>query len=625
MNTQFGILALAVLSLAACNKEQAPALESGERQITITASREDAGTRTVLQSDGKSIWWSAPDKIDLFYGPGTTPAVFTSQNNEPAATATFTGNLEVSSGQSYYGIYPSSSSSAVAENGEISVLLPATQQGLAGTFSPDVFPCVAVSETSTLNFRNVAGGIKFSVGDEGVTEVVFHANGSEPLAGIATVAFEDGIPVFKGTSSPAVTDVTITAPEGGFVKDASYYAVLLPGKLASGITITLKKGSEASEIVSDKAQEVKRGVFGNVGELTAPSDKQLTVERLWSKFGTAEGPWHRYFTTTSNCGRSIAMDDDYIFMPEAQENPVLWKIPIDGTTAPSTVPVGTVDGGGTFSLCCARIIPNVKEAVNSGKDYVLAMTNLSLNQNTYFYYYRYGIDNNPEKVLIRTSGTNRRLGDKFTWNGTINEGKIWLNDAYDNNDQGAVITAYMKWTTIQEDGWPARITLFKEGPSESGIVGAGYAYPDYTDPLNVTSNVLYTSPYNACLVNDIGTNTSTVDEFSGNGWYKNAAGFQFFEFEGKKYIAYAKMETTTQSRLIIIEDLGSGAQFKETLHNHNVVYQAPIQHESNFDEESPCPSVHGCVDCSVRIINGEPYIAVLHQNVGLSLFKMSMK
>ena len=38
---------------------------------------------------------------------------------------------------------------------------------------------------------------------------------------------------------------------------------------------------------------------------------------------------------------------------------------------------------------------------------------------------------------------------------------------------------------------------------------------------------------------------------------------------------------------------------------------------------SPCPATHSTGDCVVREINGETYMAVMIQNVGISVFKMN--
>ena len=62
--------------------------------------------------------------------------------------------------------------------------------------------------------------------------------------------------------------------------------------------------------------------------------------------------------------------------------------------------------------------------------------------------------------------------------------------------------------------------------------------------------------------------------------------------------------------------------------NHNVIYQAAIQENAEMLGEynaSPKSSGHSAMDLCVRVIGGYPYIVVLKQNVGLSLFKMSLK
>ena len=58
-----------------------------------------------------------------------------------------------------------------------------------------------------------------------------------------------------------------------------------------------------------------------------------------------------------------------------------------------------------------------------------------------------------------------------------------------------------------------------------------------------------------------------------------------------------------------------------------MVYHAAIQNESEQDgiDETPSPmnSGNSGMDLDVRIKGNEAYIAVIKQNVGLSLFKMT--
>ena len=260
-NTIFWFI-LCTIALAACNREMEPE-RTAIRQLTFTASREasEPATRTSVQPDGKKVWWSVGDRILVFAGAGAAPAEFVSGENEPGPVAVFSG--EAAQSDTYYGIYPVSDAAAVASDGTITISLPDTQQAVEGTFANNLFPAVALAEGSNMQFRNVAGGIKFTLSEEGVSQVTISGCGGEALAGTSRITLQDGIPVLQEVSDPR-REVTITAPDGGFIPGKLYYAVLYPATLPDGMTITLKHngGVPDSKLVSHHAQTIKRGNFG---------------------------------------------------------------------------------------------------------------------------------------------------------------------------------------------------------------------------------------------------------------------------------------------------------------------------------------------------------------------------
>lgn len=352
-------------------------------------------------------------------------------------------------------------------------------------------------------------------------------------------------------------------------------------------------------------------------------------ERVWGKYSKEDGAWNKYFCINENQDRSIALGDDGIYLPETSAEAVLWKIPLDGTSDPVQVPVEGVEGG-TFAIGCVRLVPNLVNTICGGKDYALVLSNMTQGSDPInLYFYRNGDTQKPEKWA--SAAPNRRLGDTFNWIGSINTGRALWNDFANTNSQGAVVYLNSKWTSNQGGGYVSgRITLCKE-QGRASI----YAYPDYDyytdrnsfDPSSVVDNYLYVSTNSAHFYSGIqwgDANAAPTTDVDLSELYTNTNGFQFFEYDGQKYIAYAKYETSAKGRLVIIKDKGTGAQFLETLQEHDVVFEAPIQDETDFTVASPKTSGNSGIDCSVRVIDGVPYIAVLQQHVGLSLFKMKV-
>ena len=119
----------------------------------------------------------------------------------------------------------------------------------------------------------------------------------------------------------------------------------------------------------------------------------------------------------------------------------------------------------------------------------------------------------------------------------------------------------------------------------------------------------------------IGGNETTSTQLS--GYFENCA-FQYIEFNGKRYVAYTRQVEGNDGRLFVLEGAATDS-WESIITARNVIYHAAIQNsfEGEGDvEPSPRSSTHNGMDLTAREIGGDVYIAVVKQNVGLSLFKM---
>lgn len=618
----FGIAALAALSFVACNKEQefvVPA-EKGEL-VTITAVREGyvPPTKTVLVNSAE-VWWSPMDRVSVFYGPESEPIVFAGQNEEAAPKAQFTGEIAgyVEGSKTLYAIYPVSEKNYVDNQGNFSVSISPEQVAVPGSFNTDLFPMVAQSDGLQMSFRNVAGGLKVSVGDEKVNRIVIRANGKDgdPLAGDITVTLKDGVPALTGIISREY-EVTLLPPQGEdyFTKGEFYYAVLYPAKLNDGITITLIHGDETPDLVlsSDKAQTVKRSVFGVLENLHTPV---LKVEKLWSKVSESGTAWNTYFGGTADTDRSIAMDDEYIYLPETRGVAKMWKISVADPETVAEVPVGGVTGG-THLLSCPRMMPNTSSKVNGGND-VLVVSNLILSdadEDISLYFYENGTSADPTRRNPPRSWWGRRLGDKFTYWGSLQNGAFFFKDFNNLGTPGAFIIYKTAWDQVAPNDWWT-VRRREVGANESGI-GNFFPFPGQEAPIEGIYASDNGASYIVCNENPAsggsssGTFASTVTQAS--GYYRYAFGFQFFELGGNKYIAYAKKDPEDGTALYFFIIGGNADTWKGILDNRKVVYS---DHFSGG-----MSSGFGNADCTMRVIGDEVYFAALRQMNGLSVYK----
>ena len=262
MKKAFGLMILAIGIMAGCTvKESAELVES---LLVFTSSREGItpDTKTVRIDDG-SVWWGPNEEISMFYGSGTSGGCkFTSKNTSLAETVEFEGYINISGSKEFWAVYPYSTDNS-CDGSSITTVIPSDQTGVEGNFSDDAFPAMAKASSMSLPFWNICGGIKFFVSRTDITSVTVKGNNSETLAGRVKVAFNaDGHPevteVIDGQA-----EVTLTAPDGGCFKPGKYYYItLLPASLDGGITLTFTTASEIGTLTSDKAQTIKRCIFG---------------------------------------------------------------------------------------------------------------------------------------------------------------------------------------------------------------------------------------------------------------------------------------------------------------------------------------------------------------------------
>ena len=293
MKKLFPIVILVILSMAAlsCSRETEVDGIVGQ-ELTINAVLADAQeTRTALQTDGTSVWWTTGERINAFYG-SLYGGMFTSTNTQPAALTTFQGTLTVLTGsiedgseqKAFWAVYPYNASNT-CDGSSVTLTVPSSQQCSEGTFADKLFPAVATGMTLNLAFYNVCGGACFSVVNEGITAIAIRSNGGEPLVGQATVGFgSDGKPVLKRVTNG--NDVIIlTAPNGGFIPGKRYYAAILPRTFSLGFTISFLKGNEntSASVSLEKSISVNRARFGVLNEV----DKDAVFkEGGSSEFGT---------------------------------------------------------------------------------------------------------------------------------------------------------------------------------------------------------------------------------------------------------------------------------------------------------------------------------------------------
>ncbi|MBO4455632.1 MAG: DUF1735 domain-containing protein [Bacteroidales bacterium] len=419
---------------------------------------------------------------------------------------------------------------------------------------------------------------------------------------------------------------TVTIPESG--ESATFKIEIDKSKLMSGgelkafpsylVPVTIDTKAISSTRKGENF-ELKGLAYGNLVTYFTISylESGLSVVREWGLYSTESGAWSSYIDGfTAGADRNVAIDDNYIYIAETNTTKHLWAISRTDPRNYKLLPVGTVADAGLFYLSCPRIIKNTDSAINGGKD-VLAVSNM-VEGDPKLYIYDNGIDSDPS-MLNMTTWASRRLGDTFTVWGTLQEGVLFFKDF--NSTQGTV-TFWLRGKTTGTMYLVGRIMA----PQATGA-GAYFPFPD--DINNGVSTVrggdmAWLTAASKNLYSLEGADgTPTLTELS--GYFADSA-FRYFDLGKKRYVAYTRQVDSSDGRIFILE--GSPEQsWSEIILERNVVYQAAIQNDTEqekiSEEPSPMSSGNSGMDLDIRQVGDDVFLAVVKQNVGLSLFKLT--
>ena len=304
------LLALfSLLIVGSCTQieESIPSRDSFRgNKVTIEATMGDniPETKTALQSDGISIYWSPGDAINLFYG-SSTKSKFTTTITEASASASFEGSLSAATGasdqgviaQTFWGVYPYDANNTCDGTG-VTMTIPSAQKGVPDTFANNLNPSVGNSPGLSLSFYNVGSWFIFSFVSEGITSVSFRGNNNEDLVGRIHVTMAPD-PNLNGQLRPSAEVleggkvITMTPEDGGsFQVGKMYYMVLLPQTLENGFTFTMYRGDEVAQRKITKPRVFKRSGFS--------SRIDIDEDRQWIPLCVDMGDGH--FWATMNVG-----------------------------------------------------------------------------------------------------------------------------------------------------------------------------------------------------------------------------------------------------------------------------------------------------------------------------------
>lgn len=262
-----------VLMLISMSCSRESIVEDGTELEFMASWAETDNTRTAIQQNGTSVWWTVKEGINLFYG-SLSSGHFVSTNQQPQEIVTFHGSLDVVTGTIeagpaqpwYWAVYPYDASNT-CDGESVTLTVPTIQDAAENTFADKLFPAVAHSLSFALPFYHVCGGVRFCVDTDGILGVTFKSIDGEALAGKVQVVFGPDDKPLVNRIIHGIDEVTVRAPEQGFEPGKYYYATLLPGTLDRGLSVTLVKEKTIGIKLIEKTVTVNRSRFGILDDL----------------------------------------------------------------------------------------------------------------------------------------------------------------------------------------------------------------------------------------------------------------------------------------------------------------------------------------------------------------------
>lgn len=457
-------------------------------------------------------------------------------------------------------------------------------------------------------------------GKTSIKKVTFEEN-SISVEEVAEVPAEGGSVVIKGVSN---VEVTAEVVEGA---DWLTAAPAAKAEFSFEFTAAANEGEARTAKV---ALKTAAGTVLYTVEVAQAAGKKAALElrRVWGKYAETADGW--IIMGAGNLDRGMAMDDKYIYVSKSTANaPVIKAFDYDGNEALDVNVTGMGSGNEwgdamTYSVNCVRTIPK------SDGGYVLLACNLKQDVSHVLQVWAWpdGVDAAPTCIAryaydnLANASDHRRFGDRFNVTGTWEDGQLWF-PSMQADDHGKTIVFSVKSGVVtgHADKNMGPLYFYRMEPTQSTMKDV-FFYGDSEEAFMTGNSV-------AKFVKKDGTthatgwiNWAVTDDYSST--HGLTFGYNSFEVDGKKYIAYVKVESVNgkKGRLVVIED-GDGTLtgFKTALTNNKVVWEFPIQHESDLNAESLCATGNSLGNCNVVVVDGVTYIGAHVQGLGCSLFR----
>lgn len=651
------LAAVAAAALVSCAKEM-DKTEVGPQgegiKVTVVTGNE-VETKTALSGANTVAWRNGEDVLGLVNKAAAEKVQTSAAVVNGSGQATF--NATVTNAGTFFAYYPYTSRE-LKDGNRASVRIE-KEQNLTGT-SFDPMADLLVSESfnvdaggytvpTTLKFKRLGAFLKVYFDDQTdgnklagnhVRQVTVQSIGEggdesagQPLVG-APIFDSDGIFNPAGGYKTVIGNIAKNTFSISNDAHAAYLGIIpatLPANSQLKITAVMDDYTFSRTITLSKAISIASGDIQPIKVVVHDADitarpKSVTVEKLWQKLSTAGSNWFAAIGGSAENDFNIAIDDQNVYIPEFGGSKHLWAIDIatgETITSVNTSTVESVGYNNAIYLSCARVVKK-----NDGTP-VLMASNLFSDNNGRLYIWNDGINNAPAVKTLTQYSAGRRLGDTWTTYGNFED--CWMiMGTQEGGSMNGFVT--MRVPTGASAGVISRLATttgdfcsYYPFPGDllhgmftwrGGTHDDGMAYRNRFVTINSTEEAIKTEGAHAMTL-------SKLDTWMGNWENNNGSGFNFIEFNGKRYVIWVINMNDSKTFDIMIKEGSTETPWQTIIDTP----AATITSAGGFAFRESLVGGQATTwkqgtDCAVWNNGDEVYIAVNKVNVGLAVYKL---
>ena len=252
----FLAIAIGVMTLTACNKEDMGNISLGNETISAILTDETAQTRTAL--NGLQVVWSENDRISVFAENGNSISNNAGTIKTGTGTTSATFDVVLEGTTKLAAAYPYMPGTTYSD-GKITMTLPDSYTYVENGIGGAPMAAIINNQTSTVAFKNAGALMGLTVNNipAGYNQAILTSKGEEAITGVCEITFDtDGKPSIEATSAATGKVITINFDAAQTATSKTFYFPIPVGDYTS-LELSISNGTE-TKVLKTKGLAAER-------------------------------------------------------------------------------------------------------------------------------------------------------------------------------------------------------------------------------------------------------------------------------------------------------------------------------------------------------------------------------